>query len=63
MGDGSEILAVLIIGLFGYAVLLILVRAFWPNEAKYNDEPYGDATETPQMLRQTRRVNHERRKV
>ena len=41
------------------AILTLIVREIYPNRVII-DEPYGDATETPRMIHETRRVNHER---
>jgi hypothetical protein len=54
------------------ALCVVIVAAFigliwayenWPRRVVIDEHPHGDATETPQMMQQTRRVNHERRKV
>lgn len=53
------------------ALCVVIVAAFlgliwayesWPRRVVIDEQPHGDATETPQMLQQTRRANHERRK-
>jgi hypothetical protein len=61
MADGSE----LILGAAVVIVLALIAVIYWIDSRPGRivpDEPYGDATDTPQMLRETRRVNHERRK-
>ena len=46
--------------LLAFGVLMVSVRMFWPERAKYDAPeiyPLGDATETPTVLRNTRRAN------
>jgi hypothetical protein len=54
------------------ALCVVIVAAFigliwayenWPRRVVIDEQPHGDATETPKMIQQTRRVNHERRKA
>jgi hypothetical protein len=54
------------------ALCVVIVAAFigliwayenWTRRVVIDEQPNGDATETPQMMQQTRRVNHERRKA
>ena len=47
------------------ASIIGLIWAYenWPRRVVIDEQPNGDATETPQMMQQTRRVNHERRKA
>lgn len=52
------ITALFIVAVIG-GILTLIVRAMYPNRVVI-DEPYGDATETPRMIHNTRRVNHER---
>jgi hypothetical protein len=54
------IIALFIVAVIG-GILTLVVRAMYPNRVVI-DEPYGDATDTPRMIHETRRVNHERTK-
>ena len=61
MSEGSAIiLAVAMICAFGAVAIAWLIDR--RSERIVPDEPYGDATETPRMIHNTRRVNHERTK-
>jgi hypothetical protein len=52
------IIALFIVAMIG-GILALIVRAMYPNRVVI-DEPYGDATDTPKMIHNARRVNHER---
>ena len=55
---------VLAVGVIVASIIgLIWAYENWPRRVVPDEMPHGDATETPQMMQQTRRVNHERRKA
>ena len=64
MSEGSgPILAWAFIVAFGGVIVAALIERFVINRRPGKvviDEPYGDATETPKMIHNARRVNHER---
>jgi hypothetical protein len=60
MSEGSEtIIAAVILALAAIFALILWVELRRPGKVVI-DEPYGDASDTPKMIHNARRVNHER---
>jgi hypothetical protein len=60
MSEGSEIIiAAVILALAAIFALIFWVELRRPGKVVI-DEPYGDASDTPRMIHNARRVNHER---
>ncbi len=62
--EGGDTILAWALGFVSALLALILwIEVRRPARIVPDDMPNGDATETPQMLQHTRRVNHERRKA
>ena len=60
---GSEILAAVLGGVVVIFALMLWAECRKPRRIVPEDQPYGDAVDTPKMIQQTRRANYERRKA